>query len=117
MLDGQQGKAGRAILLAASLAFVALVAPVGAEEGPTVEVVIEQMKFVPEAVKVEPGTTVRWVNREKRNNHSVLFTQEGLESERFFPGESWARKFDKPGTYPYICGPHPHMTGVVEVVE
>lgn len=89
-----------------------------AQAGETVEVSIEQMKFVPQTVKVKPGTTVKWVNREKRNNHSILFEREGLpESERFFPGESWQRTFSKPGIYPYVCGPHPEMTGVVEVAE
>jgi len=86
--------------------------------GEVVEVAIEQMKFIPQTVKVKPGTTVKWVNREKRNNHSILFEREGLpESERFFPGESWQRTFSKPGTYPYVCGPHPEMTGTVEVAE
>ncbi|MDH4134716.1 MAG: plastocyanin/azurin family copper-binding protein [Gammaproteobacteria bacterium] len=89
-----------------------------AQAGETVEVSIEQMKFVPQVVKIKPGSTVKWVNRERRNNHSILFESEGLpESERFFPGESWQRTFSKPGTYPYVCGPHPEMTGVVEVVE
>lgn len=83
-----------------------------------VEVGIAKMQFVPQHVKVKPGTIVKWVNNEKRTSHSILFEKEGLpESERFFPGESWQRTFDKPGLYPYICGPHPEMTGVVEVTE
>lgn len=89
-----------------------------ASAGEVVEVSIEKMQFVPQLVKIKLGTTVKWVNHEKRNNHSILFEKEGLpESERFFPGESWQRTFDKPGVYPYICGPHPEMTGVVEVAE
>lgn len=86
--------------------------------GEVVEVGIEKMQFVPRQVKIKPGDTVKWVNHEKRNNHSILFEKEGLpESDRLFPGESWQRTFDKPGVYPYICGPHPEMTGVVEVAE
>jgi plastocyanin len=86
--------------------------------GEVVEVSIEKMQFVPQLVKIKPGATVKWVNHEKRSNHSILFEKEGLpESERFFPGESWQRTFDKPGVYPYVCGPHPEMTGVVEVAE
>jgi plastocyanin len=89
-----------------------------ASAGEVVEVGIEKMQFVPQQVKVKPGTTVKWVNHEKRNNHSILFEKEGLaESDRFFPGEFWQRTFDKPGVYPYRCGPHPEMTGVVEVAE
>lgn len=33
-----------------------------------------------------------------------------------FVGESWSRRFDRPGSYPYTCGPHPEMKGLVEVV-
>ena len=84
--------------------------------GDAVEVKIEKMQFVPQHLKIRAGTTVTWVNMEKRNNHSVFFQQEGLpESERLFPGESWQRVFDTPGVFPYICGPHPDMTGTVEV--
>jgi plastocyanin len=86
--------------------------------GDEVVVSIEKMQFVPQHIRIKPGTTVKWVNNEKRNNHSILFESENLpESERFFPGESWQRTFDKPGTYPYTCGPHREMTGVVEVAD
>jgi plastocyanin len=89
-----------------------------ATAGEAAEVVIEKMLFVPQTLKVKPGTTVTWVNREKRNNHSILFEQENmLESDRLFPGETYQRTFDKPGRYPYICGPHPKMLGVIEVAE
>lgn len=108
-----------AIRLFRNAAAAALVVTVGlAHAGEVVEVSIEKMKFVPQQVKIKPGATVKWVNNEKRNNHSVWFQNENLpESERFFPGESWQRTFDKPGVYPYVCGPHPEMTGVVEVAE
>ena len=99
-------------LFAAGLSALAMAA------GETVEVGIDKMKFEPPQVRIKPGATVRWTNHERRNNHSILFEQEGyLESERLFPGESWQRTFEKPGVYPYKCGPHPEMTGVVEVVE
>lgn len=89
-----------------------------ATAGDTVEVAMEQMMFVPQKLQIHTGTTVIWINKEKRNNHSVYFEKEGLpESERLFPGESWQRSFDKPGIYPYRCGPHEQMTGVVEVTE
>ncbi len=89
-----------------------------AHAGEVLEVSINKMQFTPQKIQVKAGTTVKWLNNEKRTNHSVFFEQEGLpESDRLFPGESWQRTFDKPGTYPYRCGPHPEMTGVVEVAE
>ncbi len=102
-------------LLLAALAVVSLAFP--ALAGETVRVSIDKMLFTPKTLTIKPGTTVEWVNDEKRNNHSILFEKEGLEeSDRLFPGESWKRTFDKPGVYPYICGPHREMTGVIEVV-
>ena len=108
-----------AIRMFRNMAAAALVMAVGlAHAGEVVEVSIVKMKFEPQQVKIRPGTTVKWVNNEKRNNHSVWFQNENLpETDRFFPGESVQRTFDKPGVYPYVCGPHPEMTGVVEVAE
>lgn len=82
----------------------------------TVEVGIKDYHYHPHALKVKTGTTVIWVNHEKRTSHSILFLgKSGFESDRIFPGENWQRKFDQPGRYEYSCGPHPEMKGVIEV--
>ncbi len=82
------------------------------------EVRIEGYKFLPPAVTIKAGDSVRWTNHEKRTSHSVVFPAEGgLESDRLFPDESYQRRFDKAGRYEYHCGPHPEMTGVVVVGE
>lgn len=97
------------------LLLVTLAAPALAD---TIEVTIAEYKYAPAELKIKAGTTVKWVNNEKRVSHSILFTgPDGFESERFFPGEAWERTFDKPGRYPYSCGPHPEMKGLIEVVE
>ena len=100
----------RAPLVLALVSFVAW--------SETVEVGIEKYAFTPAEVSIRAGDSVRWSNHEKRTSHSVLFPQEGgRESERLFPGESWARQFTQPGRYPYTCGPHPEMKGLVIVGE
>lgn len=100
-------------LIAAAAAVLLATGAAAAEE---VEVGIENYKFQPEKLTVKAGTTVKWTNNEKRASHSIWFKNEGIpESERMFSGESHQRTFDKPGTYPYTCGPHPEMHGVVEV--
>lgn len=92
------------------------IAPAYAAGAETAVVRIHDYRFVPATIKVKVGTTVKWINEEKRTSHDVWFKEEGREvSERFFPGESWQRTFDKPGTYRYVCGVHPEMHGVVEV--
>ena len=81
-----------------------------------VEVSIQDYRFTPREVRIKAGDTVKWINREKRSSHSVLFLAEnGLESERLFPQEQWQRVFDKPGSYEDRCGPHEEMKGVVLV--
>jgi len=99
----------RAPALLALVAFSALAQT-------THEVVIEGYLYVPAELTIRAGDTVKWSNHEKRTSHSVLFPAEGgLESERLFPDESWQRQFKQPGRYPYHCGPHPEMKGVIVV--
>ncbi len=87
-----------------------------ADEGKTVEVTIYKFKFTPQEITVNVGDKVRWTNKEKRQYHSVWFEQLGEpEPDYLFPGDVYERVFDKPGDYPYRCGPHPEMTGLVHV--
>ncbi|MDD3450061.1 MAG: cupredoxin domain-containing protein [Gammaproteobacteria bacterium] len=86
--------------------------------GEPVEITIRDYAFQPAAITVPAGTTVRWVNREKRQYHSVWFEALGEpEPDYIFPGESFERGFDAPGEFPYRCGPHPEMRGMVTVTE
>ena len=82
----------------------------------TVDVTIQNYRFSPQEIRIKAGDSVRWINREKRTSHSVLFPAEnGLESERLFPDEHWRRSFSQPGIYSYRCGPHEEMKGVIVV--
>lgn len=86
--------------------------------GEPVEITIRDYAFQPAAITVPAGTTVRWVNREKRQYHSVWFEALGEpEPDYIFPEESYERSFDSPGEFPYRCGPHPEMRGMVTVTE
>jgi len=109
----------KAMLAVGTVLLAALaIAPLALAANGVAEVRIEQYKFDPPELKVKAGTTVKWVNNEKRTSHSVIWLgPDGFESERLFPGETYQRKFDKSGTYPYTCGPHPEMKGVVVVTD
>ncbi|MDH5571223.1 MAG: plastocyanin/azurin family copper-binding protein [Gammaproteobacteria bacterium] len=83
-----------------------------------VVVEIKNFKFSPQQITIKPGTTIHWINREKRQYHSVWFESSGEpEPDYFFPDESFYKTFNQTGTYPYRCGPHPKMTGVVKVAN
>jgi plastocyanin len=108
----------RRLVIALPLLAMGLVLarPALASEEGVVVVRIKDYKFDPPTLVVRPGTKVRWVNEEKRTSHSIHFIEEGLpESERMMGGEAWERTFTKPGTYRYVCGPHPEMRGTIEV--
>ena len=109
------GKNFVAISILAGLAIAGLPGPLLAQ---SVTVGIKDYKYDPPEVRIKAGTAVMWINHEKRASHSVLFAGPGgFESDRIFPGESWQRVFDRPGSYAYSCGPHPEMKGKIEVTE
>ena len=87
-----------------------------APKSPAAQVEIFKFKFIPQEITIKSGTTIRWTNKEKRQYHSVWFEKLGDEEpEYFFPDEFYERSFNKTGSFPYRCGPHPKMTGVVHV--
>ena len=82
----------------------------------TVEVSMIKFEFVPKELTIKSGQSVRWINKEKRQYHSVWFKQKGeAESDYLFPDDDLVKRFDKPGIYPYRCGPHPKMIGIIIV--
>ncbi len=110
----------RDLFTALGLVFLVAAVPAAARAGenPEAVVTIKKMKFQPAEITVRRGATVRWENREKRQYHNVWFEQAGDEEPDYiFPGEFYERTFHKAGDYPYHCGPHPEMTGIVHVVE
>lgn len=71
--------------------------------------------FCPSSMTVPQGTTVRWVNVDKRTSHSVWFKEAGrAESDRLFSEETVEITIDWPaGDYPYLCGPHWQNEGMI----
>ncbi|WP_170582614.1 cupredoxin domain-containing protein [Ruegeria arenilitoris] len=82
-------------------------------------VLMYKYHFCPAQITVKPGTTVRWVNVDKRTSHSVLLKDGSQpESDRIFPEESVEMTFLEPGPQNYLCGPHwetQNMVGMVTV--
>jgi len=74
--------------------------------------------FSPNNIIIKSGETVRWVNHDTAEHilASMPFIGEGgIFSKRIAPGESWEKKFDKPGEYYYICFIHKVMYGKITV--
>ena len=81
-----------------------------------IEVSIYKFEFVPKIVSIKKGDTIVWINKEKRQYHSVWFEQLDEEQPDYlFPGDHYEKTFDHVGEFPYRCGPHPEMTATVIV--
>ncbi len=92
-------------------------APSSEAEGVTV-VTMYKYNFCPKEITVPVGTTVRWVNVDKRTSHSVKVGSDP-ESDRAFPEEVIEFTFLTEGEQDYLCGPHwetQKMIGMVTVV-
>jgi len=78
------------------------------KDEPVTIVKMYKYTFCPTILKVKRGTTVRWVNVDKRTSHSVWLKEQGKEeSERLFSEEHVEMTLDfPPGDLGYICGPH-----------
>jgi plastocyanin len=83
--------------------------PVAATE---VEMVMSY-RFDSKVIEIETGDTVTWTN-EDNFTHTVQV--DGQEDHKVGQGESVEIRFDKPGTYDYVCTLHSQdMDGTVVV--
>ncbi len=79
--------------------------------GDTVEMV--DLCFTPSTLRVDPGTTVTFVNRDPLEHTVVGNGWGGFES--MAQGDRTSMRFDEEGIYAYACSIHPGMTGSVVV--
>ena len=77
-------------------------------------VAIHNFMFSPVSVTVAVGTTVQWKNMDGEP-HTIRGVDTGFASGALDQNDSFAFKFDKPGTYRYVCSIHPQMVGTIVV--
>jgi plastocyanin len=75
---------------------------------------IHEFMFAPTSITVPVGTTVRWKNLDGEP-HTVRSVDTAFSSNALDQDDSFAFKFDKPGTYRYVCSIHPQMVGTIVV--
>ena len=90
--------------------------PAGPQSGEAA-VRIVNFEFKPQKVVVKPGTKVTWTD-DDTNIHDVKDTSPLAtpQSQELSKGETFSITYGQPGSYSYVCGIHPYMTGSVEVV-
>jgi plastocyanin len=102
-----------------SLIFVAVAvaaSPIAAAWADEDAITIDNFTFSPAVLTVPVGAKVVWTNRDDMP-HSVVSADAppAFKSHPLDSDDSFAMVFDKPGTYRYFCGLHPHMGGTVVV--
>jgi len=101
--------------LAVPCALLLTAAAPAPQAGTTAKVVIGNFTFGPAALVVRPGTTVTWVNGDDIPHTVVADDRKAFRSKVLDSDDSFSFTFATPGTYPYFCSIHPHMTGKVVV--
>jgi len=77
-------------------------------------VIIKNFNFAPMSVTVKAGASVTWKNLDGEP-HTVTSVDGLFRSGAIDQNESFTFKFDKPGTYKYLCSIHPRMMAAVIV--
>ena len=68
------------------------------------------------SITVPPGTIVTWKSVPGNSDgHTTTSNDDVWDSHLITPGNTWSFTFAKAGRYPYHCGLHPWMLGVVNV--
>jgi len=107
----------RPLLAAAGLALLGWSGLQGSSAAQTAErpqIVVKNFMFQPRSLTVKVGSTVTWTNMDEEPHTVVsssgLFRSNGLDTK-----DSFSFKFDKAGTYTFVCSIHPQMVGTIVV--
>jgi plastocyanin len=77
-------------------------------------VIIKNFDFAPMTLTVKAGTSVTWKNLDGEP-HTITSVDGLFRSGAIDQDESFTYKFDKPGTYKYLCSIHPKMRAAIIV--
>jgi plastocyanin len=104
---------GCAVSLAGAATCIAAPATTAAPAAQA-SVAIANFTFDPPVLTVSTGTTITWTNRDDIP-HTVTAADNAFQSAPLDTDDTYARRFDQPGTFVYFCSIHPHMTGKIVV--
>ena len=80
------------------------------------QVTIDNFAFNPKTLTVPVGTAVTWINRDDVPHTATSAVKPRVfDSKTLDTDDKFSHVFTTPGTYPYFCAVHPHMTGEIVV--
>lgn len=127
----------RRSLAEGGLLLAALLLPRGsAHAGEAIEIAMtgrpdgSRVWFDPIGIHLQPGQSIRWINRTEGNSHTATAYHPALfdrprripeaarpwDSDYLLPAEEFVHAFDEPGVYDYYCVPHEHAGMVGRIV-
>lgn len=105
---------GRKLALGAMALLVAAAMSAGKIYAADMEVKIDNFTYNPQQITVKAGTTVTWINHDDIP-HTVTSKTGAFRSKAMDTDDKFSFTFATPGTFPYFCALHPHMTGSIVV--
>jgi len=108
----QPGALARRVLLCALLGGPVISFAARSDEGN--QIGIDNFKFAPTPLTISKGTEVTWTNHDDIP-HSIVVNTLGVHSKAMDTDGTFTYKFDKAGTFFYVCGLHPFMQAKVVV--
>jgi plastocyanin len=86
----------------------------GAGEAQSNSVVMKNFDFSPMSLTIKAGSSVTWKNLDGEP-HTVTSVDGMFRSGALDQNDTFTFKFDKPGTYKYLCSIHPRMMAAIVV--
>ena len=103
-----------ALAAAVALVTVTLLFAGGTRAGTSHSVDILDFAFSPQTLTIQAGDTVTWTNLDQVQ-HTATSTTGAFDTGLLDQDASSSVTFTEPGTYDYLCTPHPTMTGQIVV--
>lgn len=86
-----------------------------AADGDAVQVNMEGIQFVPQAITAKVGQEIVWTNGEPIVHNVVAEDGADFESEAMEEGDTFSYTPTEPGTINYVCTFHPGQDGTIAV--
>jgi plastocyanin len=100
--------------LCSGLLLGCLLLPAAARSSDNGKITIDNFTFTPAKLMVSKGAEVTWTNQDDIP-HTIVLTGIGVRSKAIDTDKTFTYRFDKTGTFAYVCGLHPQMHGQVVV--
>jgi plastocyanin len=105
----------KTMAFAANIALLtALPSPAALAAPQQPSVIIKNFDYSPMKLTVKRGATVTWKNLDGEP-HTITSVDGLFRSGALDTNEAYSFRFDKPGTYSYVCSIHPRMTATIIV--